>query len=128
MVDPGEYGVESMQVRFVCTYIFVLTGLFDFYYKLDGLRHTILYTLHSSHQCAALMDAVTNGDDMLLSGSAGLDEALHLLLKCGHLPVQWVVRVLWLKSRASRQHWDVPQHRQYIRHELSSRQLNPASL
>eukprot|EP00747_Dinoflagellata_sp_TGD_P208938 gnl/TRDRNA2_/TRDRNA2_82381_c0_seq1.p1 gnl/TRDRNA2_/TRDRNA2_82381_c0~~gnl/TRDRNA2_/TRDRNA2_82381_c0_seq1.p1 ORF type:complete len:316 (-),score=32.56 gnl/TRDRNA2_/TRDRNA2_82381_c0_seq1:237-1184(-) len=30
-VDPGEYGIESTHVRFVCTFVFVLTGLHDFY-------------------------------------------------------------------------------------------------
>lgn len=31
MVDPGEYGVESHSVRVLCTFIFVMTGLTDFY-------------------------------------------------------------------------------------------------
>jgi len=30
-VDPGEYGVESSHVRFVCTFIFVMGTLSDFY-------------------------------------------------------------------------------------------------
>eukprot|EP00747_Dinoflagellata_sp_TGD_P143144 gnl/TRDRNA2_/TRDRNA2_176349_c12_seq2.p1 gnl/TRDRNA2_/TRDRNA2_176349_c12~~gnl/TRDRNA2_/TRDRNA2_176349_c12_seq2.p1 ORF type:complete len:456 (-),score=64.09 gnl/TRDRNA2_/TRDRNA2_176349_c12_seq2:84-1451(-) len=44
-VDPGEYGVESMQVRFVCTFIFVLTGMHDFYEVAHMLR--LLYNVPS---------------------------------------------------------------------------------
>lgn len=44
-VDPGEYGVESMQVRFVCTFVFVLTGLHDLHEFLNMLK--LLYRVPS---------------------------------------------------------------------------------
>jgi len=31
MIDPGEYGLESWHVRYLCTFIFVMTGLGDLY-------------------------------------------------------------------------------------------------
>lgn len=64
-VDPGEYGVKSTHVRFLCIFIFVMSSIWEFY---EGMCHiAMLYCLPSSDE--SWMDY--EGDDVFFK-TAGM--------------------------------------------------------